>query len=255
MIFLKRINDRPHYHLVNTDLPPWPSISTTNPHIWPPFEIYLGLWPTNAESNWAYDSDVMLLRQILVCLKSHVFQGLVEFYKQGDHVKLKLSPRHQQWGGGLISDCNHWLLNSQQKWQDSTSFQALRNYSIFMISVYLEHAFLWRLHFSFSQLALPLSSAEKVDKQECDTNRELLVLSSPLCLQTGTEDWRKGGNRRNSMQKKGKWKKMEQIIYEQAFKEHRVTSNNKWKAKSIWSELHCFKTCLELKAASQWGKQ
>lgn len=86
------------------------------------------------------------------------------------------------------------------------------------------------------RLALPLSSAEKVDKQECDTNRELLVLSSPWCLQTGTEDWRKGRNRRNSMQKRGEWKKMEQIIYEQAFKEHRVTSNNKWKAQSIWSE-------------------
>lgn len=81
------------------------------------------------------------------------------------------------------------------------------------------------------KLALPLSSAEKVDKQECDTNRELPVLSSPLCLHTGTEDWRKGRNRRNSMQKKGKWKKMEQIIYEQAFKDHCVTSNNKMKGK------------------------
>lgn len=105
----------------------------------------------------------------------------------------------------------------------------------------------------FPRLALPLSSAEQVGKQECDTNRELPVLSSPLCLQTGTEDWRKGGNRRNRMQKKGKWKKMEQIIYEQAFKEHRVTSNNKWKAKSIWGESHCFKTCLQLKAASRRG--
>lgn len=57
------------------------------------------------------------------------------------------------------------------------------------------------------RLALLLSNAEKGDKQECDTNRELLALSSPWCLQTGTEDWRKGRNRRNRMQKKGNMEK------------------------------------------------
>lgn len=67
-------------------------------------------------------------------------------------------------------------------------------------------------------------------------------------LQTGTEDWRKeetGGTacKKGKMEKNGtdNMSKLSKNIAWQAIINE--------KPKSIWSELHCFKTCLQLKAA------
>lgn len=59
----------------------------------------------------------------------------------------------------------------------------------------------------FSQACLaPLAQPSEKRKQECNTNRELPVLSPPLCLHTGTEF---GGREETggTACKKGKWKK------------------------------------------------
>lgn len=127
-----------------------------------------GPWDSSLykESNWAFNSDATIFRPILVFEVPYisVSGGL---HNQGVHVNDTPAIPASQWGG-LPSDCSwasDWLLNSQQKWQDSTSFKPLK------IIVYLWDQSTWNTtaledYISlFPRLALPLSSAEKVDKQ------------------------------------------------------------------------------------------